>query len=80
LNDPNFREFNDAFGTDVDKSQVAVHVPSSLGLNFGSLYDRIEEATGGRVGPQGALQLAILTTLLEQEWNRYDLRITTDGE
>ena len=80
LNEPDFQTLNEAFGTEVDESKITVHVPGFSGVDFESLYKKVDDVTGGRVGSQGALQLAILKAGFGGEWNRYDLRITTHGE
>lgn len=78
LNSPDFDRLNGAFGTDV--RDVTVHTSATLNRGIG-LVDTIgEKMTGGEICTQAGLELAALSRRYSQQWEEFDLRISTHGE
>jgi len=78
LGDPDIQYYNNVFGTAVEN--VTVHSPTEPDLSLNGIRRLISVLTGGRIGSEGALQIASLYSIFGDEWEEYDLRIVTHGE
>lgn len=80
INNPDLDTLNKAFGTTVHPKQITAHSLSLAGLKRSDILSAVECATGGQIGSQGALQLALMKSAYQEEWKDYDLRLTSHGE
>lgn len=78
LNQPNFDELNQAFGTNVNN--VKVHTPDAVTTSLSILESGLQKIVGDSVGSVTGLELGILSRRYQHEWEKFDLRISTHGE